>query len=330
MTDADNERRFDVNLDAHPDAAGEEVDPMLLGRDVTATSLARLAAGAAVPGLTGSALSRRFGPRSSWFPRTGQIWRSVRHDVTLLVLLVEVQRDSVTIVPVTIGSDARPDVVILDGTGFGVPVSVWTTLVRSLPTSVLDGPVDEVDPTTAFPLLDVDAAAGTKNLEPIDEYAAELLDDLELLVEVATPVDTDATAQGSGGAGIDVASLTPDVLNDAARRVGVPLPRLLELIDGELAPTPGQTRTLQEVFGAVPVLAPLPVELISELSQPRWRALVRGRRGQDEPTEETARTALAYEVRAMAARQTGDRAPSWPDRIRRWAEVHQLDPDAEK
>jgi hypothetical protein len=56
---------------------------------------------------------------------------------------------------------------------------------------------------------------------------------------------------------------------------------------------------------------------------------VRGHRGQDEPTEEAARTALAYEVHAMAARQTGDRAPSWPDRIRRWAEVHQLDPDAD-
>ena len=35
---------------------------------------------------------------------------------------------------------------------------------------------------------------------------------------------------------------------------------------------------------------------------------------------------MAYEVSgAFAARQTGDQAPSWPDRLDRWAASHELD-----
>jgi hypothetical protein len=66
-----------------------------------------------------------------------------------------------------------------------------------------------------------------------------------------------------------------------------------------------------------------------ELTQPRWRELVRGRSSRDRITEAAARTALAYDVIGMAARQTGGQEPAWPDRVRRWAEAHHLDPDAD-
>lgn len=302
---------------------------MPVERGEVPSGLLRLAAEAAAPGLTRSASNRRFGPRSGWLPRSGQVWRGVRDDVSLLVLLLEVRPDSVTIVPVTIELPADPRThVVLRTTALGVPATAWTTLVRSLPTSVLDRPVDEVDVAVVAAIRRTGVEGDEVPVASDDERVAELIDELAWLAEVTDPREATVGTE-SGGATIDVAALTGDELSDAAHRIGVSLPGLLELLDGERPPTPEQAEVMRDVFGAVPDLHAPPAELIDELSQPRWRTLVRSRRRPGGTTEATARTALAYDVHAMAARQTGDQAPSWPDRIRRWAQIHQLDPDAE-
>ncbi|MEO3810794.1 hypothetical protein ABGB17_17485 [Sphaerisporangium sp. B11E5] len=298
--------------------------------------LVALAQQVAAPQLTESALERRFGPRSTWAPAPGQIWRALRDDIGLLVLLLAVDADSVTAVPVTVEPiTENPGSMLIEGevTSLNSPVTVWPGLCRELPISLLDRPVDDVG-TAARQVADrvarpqkVSEAASPLSADPdVSEARAALEDDLAAMTEVtATEVET-TEAETAGGINID--ALAPETLDEAATRLGAPLPVVLDLIDGKRAPTPQEAVIMREVFGAAPTATPPPLGLVTEFNQPRWRGLVRQRKRRDELTDSEARLALAYEVSAMAARQTGDQAPSWPDRIRRWAEAHQLDPDA--
>lgn len=299
--------------------------------------LVALAQQAAAPQLTEAALERRFGPRSTWVPAPGQIWRALRDDVAVLVLLLAVDTDSVTVAPVTVESITQnSDSVVVEaqGTFLNVAVNAWPGLRRELPLSVLDRPVDDVDAIMVRRVSDhlvrPEAPPGAANRLSVDpavlEARAGLKDDLAAMAE-AFSTETQATEVGASG-GIDIDALNPEALDEVAVRLGVQLPVVLDLIDGKRAPQPQEAAIMREVLGAAPTVVPPPSGLIREFSQPRWRGLVRQRSRRDEIAESAARLALAYDVAAMAARQTGEREPSWPDRIRRWAEAHQLDPDA--
>ncbi|MEU7691049.1 hypothetical protein [Microbispora hainanensis] len=297
--------------------------------------LIALAQQAAAPQLTEAALERRFGARSTWVPAPGQIWRALHDDIGVLVLLLAVDADSVTAAPVTIDSIAEnhDSVLIEGGVTFDAAVNVWPTLARELPASLLDRPVDDVGVAIVQQVADQAArpedaleSAGRLAVDPsVSEARAALEDDLAAMLEV-TATEADATNTEVAG-GIDIHALAPEALDTAAARLGVSLPVVLDLIDGKQAPTSQEATIMREVLGATPTTAPPPPGLVREFNQPRWRGLVRQRRRRDEVTDSAARLALAYEVSAMAARQTGGQEPSWPDRIRRWAEAHQLDPD---
>jgi len=295
--------------------------------------LLAMAEKAAAPQLRETALNRRFGPRSSWVPAAGQLWRAVREDVTALVVLIAIDVESVTVVPASVdsgGAGADTDAVVLDGTALGVPVTVWAGLPRALPVSVLDRPVDDLGAAVLNRITDrAPAAEPASTALLVDDVRAELADDLDLLAEPAVdtaPVPADA---GDAPAAIDLDAVDPADLDEAAARLGVPLPVVLDLIDGKRPPTPAEADVLREVLGAAPEAAPPPLALVVELAQPRWRSLVRQHRRRRGLTEAAARTALAYDIGAMAARQTGERAPSWSDRIRIWAQGEQLNPDAD-
>jgi len=291
---------------------------------------------AAAPQLTETALERRFGPRSTWVPAPGQIWRAMRDDIGVLVLLLAIEADSVTAVPVTIESIAEAaDTLLIEeqSSSFGVEVTVWLGLRRDLSIGVLDRPVDDMAGPVVRRLADravrpeeAPRATGAGWSDPaVSEARAVLEDDLAALVEA--PEMNAAEAEGHVTDAIDIDALTPEALDEVASRLGTSLPVVLDLIDGKRAPTPEQTAIMHQVLGAAPVAAPPPRGLLTEFSQPRWRGLVRHRRRRDDLTDAAARLALAYEVDAMAARQTGGQEPSWPDRIRRWAQGNQLDPD---
>jgi hypothetical protein len=295
--------------------------------------LLALAESTAAPQLTDRALDYRFGRRSTWIPAAGQLWRAVREDVTALVLLLAVHAETVTAAPVTFeASEADADTLGLDGTALGVPITVWIDLRRLLPLSVLDRPVDDLGVDVVHRAVQQsDDGGGTPDSElAAADVRAELEDDLAILAEAPTGIaPAPAPAEAEAVAGIDLDALDPAALDEAAARLAVPLPVLLDLIDGKRPPTPAEAEVLQEVLGAAPTANPPPVALVVELAQPRWRGLVRQHRRRGHPTEDTARRAVAYEVAAVAARQTGGQEPSWPDRIRRWAQAHQLDPDAD-
>ena len=304
-------------------------------RDGLPQEFVALAQQAAAPQLTESALRLRFGPRSGWAPAPGQIWRVTRNDVGLLVLLLEVGVDSVNAAPISVESVHAADTLPIDGggTALGVPVTVWPGLRRGLSVGVLDRPVAEV--TTAV----VGRVIGwpTRSEEPVSdvvrrsdpavsEARAMLEDDLAAVADVlgsdVEPLGPEMTGE------IDFENLPPEAFDEVAERLGVSMQVALDMIDGKRVSTPDQEMIMREVLGGSPAAAALPPGLVTELQQPRWRGLVRQCGRLDRITEEAARTALAYDVIAMAARQTGGQEPSWPDRIRRWSESHQLDPDA--
>lgn len=299
--------------------------------------LIALAQQAAAPQLTEAALGRRFGPRSTWRPAPGQVWRALRDDIGVLVLLLAVDADSVTAVPVTVESITGSDAVLIEAeaTSLGVAATVWPGLRRELPASVLDRPVDDLGTAIMRRVTNQETrpakTPGDDRQSRMDPAAPEaraaLEDDLAAMVEVSA---VKAEATDANVTGIDIDELTSEALDEVAIRLGVPLPSVLDLIDGKRAPAPVEVAVMREVLGAAPITTPPPPGLIREFNQPRWRGLVRQRRQRDKLTDSAARLALAYEVTAMAARQTGEQEPSWPDRIRRWADAHQLDPDADE
>lgn len=294
-----------------------------------------LAKQAAASQLTESALDKRFGPRSSWVPEVGQLWRAVRQDVSALVVVLAVEVESVLVVPATVqpqepGGTER-DAVVLSGTVLGVPLTVWTGLRRSLPVNVLDRPIDNLDANVVRRIAQAASKAVTGSAAlGVDDVRVEAADDLNLLAEPSADAHPAASPEAFADplTGIDLAAVEPDDLDAVASRLGVGLPVVFDLIDGKRPATPEQARLFKEVLGGLPAARPLPTGLILELRQPRWRGLVRKRSDRDQISEEAARGALTQDVSALAARQTGETEPYWPDRIRRWAEGHNLDPDA--
>ena len=303
-------------------------------RDGAPQEFVALARQVAAPQLTEAALRLRFGPRSSWAPVPGQVWRVTRGDVGLLVLLLGVGAGSVDAAPISADSVDAADTLPIEGgsTDLGVPVTVWPGLRREFSIGVLDRPVAELTAAVVVRVVGWPARSG----EPVPEVArrsdpavsearAILEDDLaavdDMVGEDVEPLDPEMTG------GIDFENLPPEALDEAVERLGVPLPVLLDMIDGKRISTPAQAMIMREVLGWSPAAAALPPGLVTELHQPRWRGLARQRGRRDRITEEAARTALAYDVTAMAARQTGEQEPSWPDRVRRWTESQRLDPD---
>lgn len=291
--------------------------------------LLTLARAAAAPQLTGVELDRRFGPRSTWVPAVGQMWRAVREDISALVLLLAVDTETVTVVPLTVEPSDTADTVTLDGTVLGAPVTAWVGLTRTMPMSVLDRPIGHLGSEVLSRLAGQGTATSLSPEFLTDDVRAELDDDLTLLA--APPCTTASSPVLADGPGItlDLDAIDQSGLEEAKVRLVVPLPVVLDLVDGKRPPTPAQAEVLREVFGAAPETLPPPASLVRELSQPRWRGLIRQHQHRGGSTEDEARSSLAYDVFAMAARQTGDASPSWPDRILRWAQAHQVDPDAD-
>jgi hypothetical protein len=333
----DDRSRFGVN----PSAAtgphlAEEKEAAVMSTESGAVPqrLLDLAKQAAAPQLTERALDKEFGPRSSWVPAAGQLWRAVREDVSALVVVLAVDAESVTVAPATVETQelgTESDAVVLSETVLGVPVTVWPGLRRFLPLNVLDRPIDDLGADVVSRIVESPIAADPERTDWWgDDVRAELADDLDLLAELSADADPAASAEASADAptGIDLAAVEPDDLNTVASRLGVGLPVVFELIDGKRPATPEQARVFKEVFGGLPTAEPLPTGLVLELRQPRWRGLVRKRSDRDQISEEAARDALTQDVFTLAARQTGEQEPYWPDRIRRWAEGHGLDPDA--
>jgi len=159
--------------------------------------------------------------------------------------------------------------------------------------------------------------------------------DTEVGAMVADDMDYLASAE-SWAAGLDHAvSASPaavapsrDQLVELQRRLGLALPDVLALVDGNRPPAAAEEiAALREVLGHMPRVKTPAEGLVAELSHPRWRPAARAFARRGDRSESEARLAMAYEISgaSMAARQTGDREPAWRDRVQRWVQAHGLE-----
>ena len=270
-------------------------------------------------------------------PARGQLWRSCWEDITQLVLVLRVTQPGIAVVaPVTTDPPAADDISAVlspDLTVLGHPATVWGGLAVSVPLVVFDLAigdiaariVDAVEQIAAghrTGVLPAGVSVGAPVMSAFDQAAevrAELADNLEILGQAAW------APQGSGSAPRPLRELlqnSPD-LSALKEALGLGLPAVIDIVMGRRPVTPVQAADVAAATGltaelVLSAVSPLPAELVNELDRPRWRRAVRARRRAGEP-EAATRLAVAYEVLALAARQTGPvSAPPWPQRIRQY------------
>lgn len=298
----------------------------LKGEDLSpAAVLLELTRLAAAPKLTRESLDDRFGNRGSWEIRPGQVWRAVSKQVSLLTLVARVESQRmVLVVPVSLeptGENENSAVTTRDTESFTSPLTIWCDLIRPLPTRFLDRPIDDLGNDIAswalgrsslpvgFRLGHGPALAGDLDVHSMLE------DDIE---ELAQTQDWAPTTNIEGEN--PTFNLQPDILNQLATTLELPLPQVLELLDGHQELTEDQATIFREKLGATPKMQPLPPELVAEIDHPRHFSIVRELQSRLDQSEESTRYSLAKEVFALAARQTGGGGKIlWKNRIEQWA-----------
>lgn len=286
--------------------------------------------------LSEAGLRERFGDPAQVELETGQVWRARWDEVSMLVLVLDVDDLEVGAVPVTIdppGEDETSMVVDGSRTAFGVDATVWAGLVCCVPMRVLERVVDAWDDdivgcTTARTQdRPGPVAAGVREgqairsaLEPAAEVRAGLTDDLEYLQHApGLPV------QESGRPAESLASLLGDRLELGAlcTALQLPQPEVMKLLRGKTPLSPDQVDTVASATGLpaeqiARTVRPLPADLVHAVEHPRWRSVWVRRARRLGVSETQARLTGGYSTFALAARQTGGGTADWDSRLRQF------------
>lgn len=286
--------------------------------------------------LTEAGRRRRFGDTSDLTIKSGQIWRCAWQDVTMLVLITEVNDTEVTAVPATVEPAAEDDqciVLATTETVLGVELTLWMDLRGSLPLRVIDEIVDELSPNLADTLvasvsdpsraLRTGLRRGAATLTAFDHAAtarAEIEDVLnQLQTSPALPVEEKGqrtrTLASILGTNTDLRSMVK-----ALKPFGYSQPEVMQLLRGKRPVAPEIVEPIAEVTGIdtgaiASAVQPLPVGFVREVDHPRWRRTWRERAQREAIDEAAARMKVSYEMFARAARQTGGQEPDWTARL---------------
>jgi hypothetical protein len=289
--------------------------------------LLRLAQEAAQPQLTETSLQEAFGEPDRWPLRPGAVWRARWDDIVQLVVLVDVAGSAIRAAPVTVDeTDSADDVLVIQSPArLGTPATVWKALLRELSTAALDRPVDDFGPAVAEWVTTGVAAEAThvppgtlpfQGGDPVFAAAEENMDTLAAAAPVATAPAAERVRQQTAP--------SAEELGQLKERLRMPLPTVLQLVDGKLSPTTEQATVLQDVLGFAPDVVAVPLPLVHELSLPRWKRTVIEFAARQRQPEAAARRNMTGEVFAFAARQTGEQEPDWRERLNRWADAQGL------
>ncbi|WP_093481309.1 MULTISPECIES: hypothetical protein [unclassified Streptomyces] len=286
--------------------------------------------------LSEAGLRERFGDPAQAELEPGQVWRARWDEVSMLVLVLDVDAREVNAVPVTIDPPGEDETsVVVDGsrTAFGVDATVWAGLVSCVPMRVLERVVDVWDDdivgctaaqAQGRPAL---AAAGVRGgqpirsaLEPDAEVRAGLTDDLEYLRHApGLPVEESGRPAGT------LASLLgarPD-LRTLCSALEMPQPEVMKLLRGKIPLPPDRIDAIASATGLpaaqiARTVRPLPADLVYAAEHPRWRSVWVRRARQLEVSEAQARLSGGYGAFALAARQTGGGVADWDARLRQF------------
>jgi hypothetical protein len=262
-------------------------------------------------------------------PAPGQLWRVSWADEAEMVVLIALEGDTATAMPVTVDIDFADEQTVRvpsKMTSVGTPLAFWTGLLSQLPLFVLDRPVGQVEAHWFLP-SDLNAAADDGSAsrgEPVHdvidrrtEYRARLIDTMVALSTATwVPEGTGQLGQQLVGAGLQPA--------DVVALLSVGPQAALALLRGRLPVTPEQADVLAERLNvtSVDVLAanpPPPADLVARLNQPRRRPQLRALADRKSTDERSARLSAAYGTWRLAARQTGGHYdPAWDERLDRY------------
>lgn len=263
-------------------------------------------------------------------PATGQLWRARWGRQHQLVVLLSVAGNMAAAAPVCFErnyADDTTELLSAQDTTLNVPLAVWTSLTRIVPMRVLDRMGGDVT-TTGIAALDPASDPKTRHrgepiVTPVDtraEYRAVLEDTMtEFAAATWTP-----RGEGTLPAVLRKAGIGPA---DIANTLQLPPQQALQLLRGSLPLKEQQAELLtaqiglsvEELLDANPAL---PDELIARLDRPACRARVTQLARRRKLSEPLAWQTAAYDVFALAARQTGpEQSIAWDERIDRYFTV---------
>lgn len=267
--------------------------------------------------------------------KPGQIWSAEWAGEVMCVLTLDAGSPSrcLQVAPVSLEPEARNRFgTVLDATDttLGVPVTIWSDLVRELPLKTLDHPLGSVANDILESVRSQARRLHRESVRPArrpdtedflsssleTRLRAEIQDSLATL-ESALKTTEDAVT-------IEVDTLSPQIplhFKDVMQALGVGQQQAMAIVRGKHPLSFEEANLLAEATGRRmdeirSITAPLPEEATIELDQPRWRGLIRDESSRHHVDEDTARVSLGYEAFGLAARQQGGGRDVWRQRFR--------------
>lgn len=253
-------------------------------------------------------------------PQPHQVWRARWQSTATLVVILKADMDAVTAAAATTTPDLADNnaiVVTAQRSHLGVPLVVWDSMARQLPVRVLDRCLGSLDHAWSagrrpHPVLN---AADRRNEERA--VVQDRLDDLENATWVR-PFRH---------------SLTQLLEQDDNAKLLLKLPGLSR--EAALSIRRGRRALTDEQAAQMSVLSSIPAEewlaagpalpdsLVDAIDQPSERPRITRLAHERGLDEITARQEIAYDVYALAARQTGDAAEDWGARLHHYLQANE-------
>lgn len=256
--------------------------------------------------------------------RAGQIWRACTDGTSLVVLIVSNFAAGAGDVVVATPGEAPPADSTVEhqrvATDTFRSLTLWPTVRGPLHHRALDVMIEHSATSTALAHgLRVAArviVVGDDPFDPGADLVAELRDDLARLQ--AAPAVPVRTADPARLATVLQGGTAREQLEQIIDSLGVQQNEAMELYRGRRTLTAEQAHVLEAALGMEPGTLPssagIDPELALEIEHPRWRDATRRRAARTGQAEVAARTDLAAEAYALAAREsTPD--PDWQQRL---------------
>lgn len=255
--------------------------------------------------------------------RAGQIWRARVDGTSVIVLIMSEFTAGAGDVVVATPGEAPPADSTMEhqrvATAVFRSLMLWPTVRGTLHHRTLDVMVEHSATSTALAhRLRAAPRVVALDDDPFDsgaELLAELRDDLaRLQAAPAVPVRTADPVR--------LATMLPgtarEQLEQIIEHLGLNQHEAMELYRGRRTLTAEQACALEIAIGVEPGTLPssagIDPDLALEIEHPRWRGATRRRAARTGQTEVAARTSLAAEAYALAARESTD-DPDWRQRI---------------